>query len=306
MLSAQVSRRWVDVLERADIHGAIWRRELAGDCACLPASQTAGSCSTKNSSTAKSWVERRTAEAVSAHVCPAGRRQGDASLSISPAPRAGPGRQMRGNHDTLDLIQRRATGPTKVELSLAPEIVLKETDKAWIRSTDDVRASRRERALSFHSRKPIRVRGAVRSRSRRWRSSRSRCRRSWYRVFCSRRLPAVTTRSGTAPGTGSSRTGPIFRLLSRWRPVDWRAGRRPAGRTCRLRSCEPQLPAAVSRRGRVTARCWSSSSSVKRTGCPIEMAGSAAARWRSRPADVVGSAAAVEHGPAGRPARMVR
>jgi hypothetical protein len=30
-------------------------------------------------------------------------------------------------------------GPTKVELSLAPEIVLKETDKAWARSSDEVR-----------------------------------------------------------------------------------------------------------------------------------------------------------------------
>ena len=42
--------------------------------------------------------------------------------------------------DTRDLFQERLPGPTKVEMSLAPEIVLKETDKAWIRSSDEVRA----------------------------------------------------------------------------------------------------------------------------------------------------------------------
>ena len=45
---------------------------------------------------------------------------------------------------------------------------------------------------------------------------------------------------------------------------------------------------------------------VERTGHQIEMAGSAAARWRRRPPDPVGSAAALEHGPARRPERMVR
>jgi hypothetical protein len=44
-----------------------------------------------------------------------------------------------------------STGPTKVELSLAPEIVLKETDKRWIRTSDEARdqPSGESEAISF-------------------------------------------------------------------------------------------------------------------------------------------------------------
>ena len=47
-------------------------------------------------------------------------------------------------------------------MSLAPEIVLKETDKGWVRSSDDVRAEPRGRERrSSRSRREIRARGSV-------------------------------------------------------------------------------------------------------------------------------------------------
>ena len=141
VLSAQVSRRWVDVLGRATFavrHGV---GELAGDSRAGRHRGPVGAARQGAGGPRRAGPRSRWCQAVPAVVRSAGRRQGDGSLSLSPSAGSRPRRQERArNHDTRDFIQGRIPGPTKVELSLAPEIVLKETDKAWVRSSDDARA----------------------------------------------------------------------------------------------------------------------------------------------------------------------
>ncbi len=147
-----------------------------------------------------------------------------------------------------------SSGPTKVELSLAPEIVLKETDKAWIRTSDEARVepTGEGEVISFEEG-----------------NSSSQKLPFTFKVLALEPVPLpsfvvprllLKTVSGGEDSIRSSASywveshGPDFPFaLPEGCPVDRCTGRRAAGRASRLRPVARELPAAVSRRGRVEA-----------------------------------------------------
>ncbi len=242
LLSAQVSRRWVDVLERVNFavrHGVVNTLVVR-----VPAG------------IADRWelVEKELADREDLGRDPDGGRRYRLSFSRPVADKAT--LRFRYRLPLLPELDAKSVreitipeisfedlspGPTKVEMSLTPEIVLKETDKAWIRTSDDARAepsSLESAVMSFEEGVP---------------SSRVPNLRKVPFTFkvmalesvslpplvvphsCSRRFPAATVRSETTHSTGSSHMGPIFRLHCLKVLVGLAQGRRPPGRTSRLR-----------------------------------------------------------------------
>ena len=140
VLSAQVSRRWVDLLGRATFtvrHGALSSLEIR-----VPAS------------IADRWelLEKELVDREELGRDPDGTMRYRLSFARPVVDKATvrfryrlplvPGLDARSVSEiTIPEISFKnvSPGPTKMEMSLAPEIVLKETDKAWARSTDDVR-----------------------------------------------------------------------------------------------------------------------------------------------------------------------
>ena len=141
VLSAQVSRRWVDLLGRATLavrHGVVSTLEIR-----VPAS------------IADRWelLEKELVDREEVGRDPDGARRYRLSFARPVADKATlhfryrlplvPGLDAKSVREiSIPELSLKdvAPGPTKVELSLAPEIVLKETDKAWVRSSDDIRA----------------------------------------------------------------------------------------------------------------------------------------------------------------------
>jgi hypothetical protein len=140
VLSAQVSRRWIDVPGRVTLvvrHGAVSSLEIR-----VPAN------------IADRWelLEKELVDREELGRDPDGGMRYRLSFARPVVDRATvrfryrlplvPGLDAKSVREiTLPEISFKNVppGPTKVELSLAPEIVLKETDKAWARSSDDVR-----------------------------------------------------------------------------------------------------------------------------------------------------------------------
>ena len=163
VLSAQVSRRWVDLLERATFavrHGVVSSLEIR-----VPAEHRGpvGAAREGAGRPRRAGSRSRWCQAVPAVVCPAGRRQGDGSLSLSPSACAGPRRQDRArNHDPRDLIQGRIAGADEG----------RDVAHAGDRSEGDgqgvgpfgrtkLESNRPARAPDCRSRSEIRVRGSL-------------------------------------------------------------------------------------------------------------------------------------------------
>ncbi len=140
VLSAQVSRRWVDLLGRATFavrHGVVSSLEVR-----VPAV------------IADRWelLEKELVDREELGRDPDGVRRYRLSFARPVVDKATlrfryrlplvPGLDAKSVREiTIPEISFKdvSPGPTKVEMSLTPEIVLKETDKAWARSSDDVR-----------------------------------------------------------------------------------------------------------------------------------------------------------------------
>jgi hypothetical protein len=140
LLSAQVSRRWVDLVERATFtvrFGSVSSLDI-----CVPAS-----IADRWELLDKELVDRedlgREPDGACKYRLTFARPVVDkATVRVRYRLPLVPGLDARSEREITipritvkDVVQ----GPAKVELSLAPEIVLKETDKAWLRSSDDGR-----------------------------------------------------------------------------------------------------------------------------------------------------------------------
>jgi hypothetical protein len=141
VLSAQVSRRWVDLLGRTTIavrHGTVSSLEVR-----VPAS------------IANRWelLEKELVDREELSRDPDGATRYRLSFVRPIADKATvrfryrlplvPGLDAKSAREiTIPEISFKniSPGPTRIEMSLTPEIVLKETDQAWARSSDDVRS----------------------------------------------------------------------------------------------------------------------------------------------------------------------
>jgi hypothetical protein len=141
VLSAQVSRRWVDLLGRATFtvrHGALSSLEIR-----VPALIADRWELLEKELVDREELGRDPDGAVRYRLLFARPIAEKATVRFRYRLPLVPGLDAKSMREiTIPEISFKnvSPGPTKVEMSLAPEIVLKETDKAWARSSDDVRA----------------------------------------------------------------------------------------------------------------------------------------------------------------------